>query len=98
MLNRAGIDVVGEMRFDFSRIPWKSFESKYKKGRKLYLIEWDYKVYINDNEGVLRVKAFIDDKEMGTAEFDFNKSESGLKVPNPMPPTYSSLFPSLSDL
>jgi hypothetical protein len=68
------------MWFDFTGVDISSFDSKMIRGRKTYRIEGTYKVYFGSEDGVLRIKALINDTEVGTAEFDFNNTENGIRT------------------
>lgn len=66
------------MVFDWSGLALDRFECKTRKGKKLYKVMWTFKIYLGAREGILKIKAEIDDKEVGIAEFDFGKLESGI--------------------
>jgi hypothetical protein len=66
---------VGSMQFNFTGVQLKHFKTRKVQGQKKYLVEWTYKIFMGSQDGVLRVKAFIAGKEVGSANFDFNQME-----------------------
>jgi hypothetical protein len=68
-----GVELVGSISIDFTKVPISWFEKSSKRGKPTYQFEYRLRARLATKEGVLTFQALVGDDVVGTTEIEFTK-------------------------
>ena len=80
---RKGVEQVGKIAVDFSGVNLPGFSVRTVDGLRVWSIKFSLGVSLGHEEGLLRVRALINGRELANADFKFDDIEAGLMDTTP---------------